>query len=98
MTQARPLFTGLRESLPPITPELRYGHDRKGEARARARAASFLKSARQAVMPVVHNVRDQTFAVMGFGCIDAAAFVHSLFTGLIVTGASFLIFEWKVSS
>jgi hypothetical protein len=49
-------------------------------------------------MPVVHNVRDQTFAVMGFGCIDAAAFVHSLFTGLIVTGASFLIFEWKVSS
>jgi hypothetical protein len=34
---------------------------------------------------------------MGLGFIDAAAFVHSLFAGLFVTGITFLLFEWKVS-
>lgn len=31
------------------------------------------------------------------GCADAAGFVHSVFAGLIVSGAAFLALEWRVS-
>lgn len=31
------------------------------------------------------------------GCADAAGFVHSVFTGLIVMAVSFLAIEWRAS-
>jgi hypothetical protein len=34
---------------------------------------------------------------LGFGCISGASFLHSAFTGLLVTGILLLVFEWKVS-
>lgn len=46
--------------------------------------------------PVVGHIREHAYGIIGLGCIDAAAFVHSTFTGLLVTGVSFLVFEWKV--
>ena len=40
---------------------------------------------------------DHAYSIIGFGLFDSAMFVHSVFTGLLVTGLSFLAFEWKVS-
>lgn len=40
---------------------------------------------------------DHAYSLVGFGCISAASFVHSVFTGLLVTGILCLVFEWKVS-
>jgi hypothetical protein len=47
--------------------------------------------------PIARHLREHAYSIAGLGCIDAAAFVHSAFTGLLVTGISFLIFEWKVN-
>jgi hypothetical protein len=46
--------------------------------------------------PALRNAREHGYTLGGFGCISAASFLHSTFTGLIVTGVLFLIFEWKV--
>lgn len=46
--------------------------------------------------PYWSQIRENLYAVAGFGFFSAAGYVHSLFTGLIVTGVCFLIFEWKV--
>lgn len=43
------------------------------------------------------GVKHHGYTIAGFGCISGAAFVHSVFTGLLVTGILFLVFEWKVS-
>lgn len=55
-----------------------------GVARARAKATR-------------RSLQDNIYSVCGLGLISAAAFVHSTFTGLLVTGIMFLVFEWKVS-
>lgn len=47
--------------------------------------------------PVARHLREHLYGICGLACIDAAAFVHSTFTGLLVTGISFLLFEWKVN-
>jgi hypothetical protein len=47
--------------------------------------------------PLARHLMDHAYGILGLGCIDAAAFVHSPFTGLLVTGISLLVFEWKVS-
>jgi len=47
--------------------------------------------------PAVTHVRDHAYTIIGFGLLDAAMFTHSLFTGLIVTAVSFVVFEWKVT-
>jgi hypothetical protein len=52
---------------------------------------------RSTARPIAAHLRDHIYSIIGIGFIDAAAFTHSLFTGLLVTGISFLIFEWKVS-
>jgi hypothetical protein len=43
------------------------------------------------------HLQDHIYTICGLGLISAAAFVHSTFTGLLVTGIMFLVFEWKVS-
>jgi hypothetical protein len=48
------------------------------------------------VQSTTHSLRDHVYTIVGFGCISAASFVHSIFTGLIVTGILFLVFEWKI--
>jgi hypothetical protein len=55
-----------------------------------------LVALRTKTRPTLAHLRDHAYGILGLGCIDAAAFVHSVFTGLLVTGVSFLIFEWKV--
>lgn len=45
----------------------------------------------------LRHVRDHGYGILGLGFLDAGAFAHSLLVGLFATGASFLIFEWKVS-
>lgn len=47
--------------------------------------------------PAVNHLKIHAYGIIGLAFIDAAAFVHSSFTGLLVTGVSFLVFEWKVS-
>ena len=36
------------------------------------------------------------YAVAGLGCFTAAAFTYQLWAGLVVTGISFFIIEWRV--
>lgn len=43
------------------------------------------------------HVQEHGYFMAAMGCADAAGFVHSLFTGLIVAGAGFLALEWRVS-
>jgi hypothetical protein len=52
---------------------------------------------RATVRPTVNHLADHAYSIIGLGLISAAAFVHSTFTGLMVTGILFLVFEWKVS-
>lgn len=47
--------------------------------------------------PLARHFADNAYSLLGFGFLDVAGFVHSPFTGFIVTGVSFLAFEWKVS-
>lgn len=47
--------------------------------------------------PMKPILADHAFTIGGFGCISAASFVHSVFSGLLVTGILLLILEWKVS-
>jgi hypothetical protein len=47
--------------------------------------------------PIRSNLVDHGYTLLGFGCISGASFLHSAFTGLLVTGILLLIFEWKVS-
>jgi hypothetical protein len=79
---------------------------RKGITKERAaKAATFIGRAMRAGLTVARtrsratagHIRDHGYTVVGFGLFDAAWFTHSLFSGLLVTGISFLAFEWKVS-
>lgn len=47
--------------------------------------------------PTVAHIREHAYTLVGFGLVDAAMFTHSLFTGLLVTGVSWIVFEWKVT-
>lgn len=42
-------------------------------------------------------IADNTFSFLAVGCVDAACFTHSVFSGLLVTGIMFVILEWKAS-
>jgi hypothetical protein len=66
-------------------------------AKASRLAGKAAKKAKAKARPAVAHVSDHIFTIVSFGLIDSAMFVHSLFTGLIVTGVSFAVFEWKVS-
>lgn len=47
--------------------------------------------------PSVRQVKEHAYSILGFMCFDGAMFYHSVFTGLLVTGISLFVFEWKVS-
>jgi methionine synthase I (cobalamin-dependent) len=47
--------------------------------------------------PALAHLREHGYSICGLGCIAGAAFVHSIFSGLLVLGILFLVFEWKVS-
>lgn len=47
--------------------------------------------------PALSHVRDHGYSICAFGFISAAAFTHSVFAGLLVTGISFFVYEWKVA-
>jgi hypothetical protein len=55
------------------------------------------KAARSHAVPLARHVREHAYSFLGMGFVDAAAFTHSLFTGLLVTGLMWFLFEWKVS-
>jgi hypothetical protein len=46
--------------------------------------------------PVGAHIQDHGFSWAAMGCIDAACFVHSTFTGLLVTGVLLFLFELKI--
>lgn len=43
------------------------------------------------------HIKEHAYFFTAMGCADAAGFVHSVFTGLIVMAVSFLAIEWRVS-
>lgn len=47
--------------------------------------------------PAAQHVSEHAYTIAGLGLIDGAMFVHSVFTGLLVTGLSFFVFEFKTS-
>lgn len=55
-------------------------------------AAALARSA-----PAAQHVRENAYTIAGLGFIDGAMFAHSVFTGLLVTGISFFVFEFKTS-
>lgn len=68
--------------------------------RARTRAAVGLRvgsmwARKRAVLVRAHLV-DHAYSWLAMGFVDAAAYVHSVFSGLLVTGILFLLFELKI--
>jgi hypothetical protein len=61
--------------------------------RLRSVGAAFRTSAAVAAA----HIREHGYFFAAMGCADAAGFDHSTFTGLIVSAASFLAIEWRVS-
>jgi hypothetical protein len=47
--------------------------------------------------PIRAHLQEHAYTLVGFGCVSAACFLHSVFTGLLVTGILVIVFEWKVS-
>lgn len=67
------------------------------QGRARLVLAVILSAVVATTRPAVNHLIDHGYTVLGLGCVDVAAFTHSMFTGFLVTGIMFLVFEWKVS-
>lgn len=84
-------------------PTLRQRLGRLGAAAASlgatvaATASKALPLVRAKGKPAARHVAEHAYSILGLGCIDSAAFYHSVFAGLLVTGASWFFFEWKVS-
>ncbi len=72
--------------------------NRKGWLRGiRTLGPGILAAAKARAVPAASHLRDHGLTICGLGCISGAAFVHSIFTGLLVSGIEFLAYEWKVS-
>jgi len=54
-----------------------------------------IKDWRSAVRPSVQHVIDNAYTIAAVGTADAAGFVHSTFSGLIVMTVGFLFIEWR---
>lgn len=65
--------------------------------RLMAVAAVLLSVVAVTARPVWEHLLDHAYSVAGLACIATAAFIHSTFTGFLVLGVMFLVFEWKVS-
>jgi hypothetical protein len=66
-------------------------------ARLKSAMGATWMSVRRTARPLSAHLAEHAYTIVGFGCISAASFIHSVFTGLLVSGFLFLIFEWKVS-
>lgn len=82
---------------PPATSQnSRWGSSQRIPAlggRLRAVGAAFRSSATVAAA----HIQEHGYFFAAAGCADAAGFVHSTFTGLLVMAGSFLAIEWRVS-
>jgi len=58
-------------------------------------AAAGMTARKRAVAVRAHMI-DHIYTWLAMGFIDAAAYVHSLFSGLLVTGVLWFLFEMKV--
>jgi hypothetical protein len=58
---------------------------------------SVRQKVRDTTRPARAHLAGHAYTIAGFGCFSAASFYHSVFTGLLVSGALFLVYEWKVS-
>jgi hypothetical protein len=65
--------------------------------RVRRAVAGLAAGAARVTTPAASHIRENGYTATGLGFISAASFVHSIFTGLLVTGFLILVFEWKVS-
>jgi hypothetical protein len=54
-------------------------------------------SLRKTARPAVGHLAAHGYSLIGLGFISAAAYTHSLFAGLLVSGIAFILFEWKAS-
>lgn len=60
------------------------------------RAGLVLDAVKRGSRPVSSHLAENFYTMAGLSFFSAAGYVHSLFTGLIVTGVSFLVLEWRV--
>jgi uncharacterized membrane protein (DUF485 family) len=63
----------------------------------RDRLRIFTNKAKAISFPITRSLSKHYLAIMGLASFDTAGFIHSPFVGCIVTGASLLLLEWKVS-
>ena len=82
-------------ALPRARPNSRWG--RFGGGEPRARLADVGAALRQSASLASRHLQEHGYFFAAAGCADGAGFVHSVFTGLIVTAVSFLAIEWRVS-
>jgi len=68
-------------------------HDNPFAQKARKRLVEVVRTRSS---PIRRHLADHLYTIAGFGCLSAASFVHSVFTGLITTGILLLVFEFKV--
>jgi len=81
-------------ALPANPPSGRWARLRLSTGRLAAGAANVVRAG---VAPAASHILDHAYTILGLGAFCAAGYVHSVFTGLILTGCAFLVFEWKVS-
>lgn len=58
---------------------------------------NFAAAAKSRSRPLRAHFADHLYTLCGFSFISASSFVHSLYTGLLITGILLLVLEWKVS-
>lgn len=66
-------------------------------SRASGRLAAVGAALRRPASVALSHIKEHGYFFAAAGCADAAGFDHSTFTGLIVTAATFLAIEWRVS-
>lgn len=64
--------------------------------RLRKAGLEFLGLVKKHTRPAVNHIKEYGYTMAAGIFFSAAGFVHSPFTGLIVTGVSFLALEWRV--
>ena len=65
--------------------------------RASGRLAAVGAALRRPASVARDHILEHGYFFAAAGCADAAGFVHSTFTGLLVTAGTFLAIEWRVS-
>lgn len=53
--------------------------------------------ARSKARPAAKQLQDHVYTIGAMACFDAAWFTHSVFTGLLWTAFSLVVFEFKLS-